>query len=127
MAKILLIEDEELVAGTLEILLRKAGHVVTSASDGAVGLARLAAELPDLVITDIVMPEKEGIETIREIRTTHRDLPIIAYSGGGRTKNYDFLRMAAKLGATEVLMKPFANEQLLAAVHRCLPAPAAVT
>ncbi len=120
MAKILLIEDEHLVASTLEIVLLKAGHTVVLAANGAAGLTKFDQERPDLIITDIIMPEKEGIETIREIREKNTQVPIVAYSGGGRTKNYDFLRMAHKLGATEVLRKPFANEELLATVSRCL-------
>jgi DNA-binding response OmpR family regulator len=124
MAKILLIEDEMLVSSTLEIVLRKAGHTVVVAADGQIGLNKFAAERPDLVLTDIIMPEKEGIETIQEIRAIDPKVPILAYSGGGRTKNYDFLRMAHKLGANEVLRKPFANEDLLAAVRRCLGATA---
>lgn len=120
MAKILLIEDEGLVAGTLEIVLRKVGHTVTIAPNGVVGLEKFAAERPDLIITDIIMPEKEGIETIQEIRAKDPDIPIIAYSGGGRTRNYDFLRMADKLGANEVIRKPFSNEDLIATVNRLL-------
>lgn len=120
MAKILLIEDESLVAGTLEILLRKAGHAVVLAENGEVGLTRFDSEKPDLVITDIIMPEKEGLETVLAIRAKNKDVPIIAYSGGGRTKNYDFLRVADKFGATAVLRKPFANEELLTLVKKCL-------
>lgn len=120
MAKILVIEDETLVSQTLEVLLMKAGHTVATAPDGAKGIAAYQAERPDLVITDIIMPEKEGIETIRELRAISQSVPIIAISGGGRTKNYDFLRIAHRLGATEVLRKPFANDELLAVVNRCL-------
>lgn len=122
MARILLIEDEHLVASTLEIVLLKAGHNVTIAPNGEAGLAQFNAARPDLVITDIIMPEKEGIETIRDIRAKDPTVPILAYSGGGRTKNYDLLRMADKLGATEVMRKPFSNEELVATVARCLGA-----
>lgn len=122
MAKILLIEDEMLVSSTIEIVLLKAGHTVVVAANGQIGMAKFDAERPDLVITDIIMPEKEGIETIQEIRAKDPHVAILAYSGGGRTKNYDFLRMAQKLGANEVIRKPFANEDLLAAVKRCLSA-----
>jgi len=121
-AKILLIEDELLVSSTIEIVLRKAGHTVVVAANGQIGMNKFAAERPDLVVTDIIMPEKEGIETIQELRAKDPSIPILAYSGGGRTKNYDFLRMAQKLGANEVIRKPFANEDLLAAVNRCLGA-----
>lgn len=120
MAKILVIEDETLVSQTVEVLLMKAGHTVSTAPDGVKGLAAYQAEQPDLVITDIIMPEKEGIETIRELRAISPRVPIIAISGGGRTKNFDFLRIAHRLGANEVLRKPFANDELIATINRCL-------
>lgn len=120
MANILLIEDEQLVAATIEVVLMKAGHKVTVANNGEAGLAKFAEIAPDLVITDIIMPQKEGIETIRDLRAKSPNIPIIAISGGGRTKNFDFLRMAHKLGANEVLRKPFANADLVAVVGRCL-------
>jgi DNA-binding response OmpR family regulator len=117
MSTILLIEDENLVAGTIETVLKKAGYTVVHARDGEKGMAAFKAEMPDLVITDLIMPEKEGIQVIREIREISKDVPIIAISGGGRTQNYDFLRIAHKLGATEVLRKPFANKDLLTVVN----------
>jgi DNA-binding response OmpR family regulator len=119
MANILLIEDEPLVAGTIEVVLMKAGHSVTLAPNGDAGLKKFDEAPADLVITDIIMPQKEGIGTIRELRERSQ-VPIIAISGGGRTKNFDFLRMAHKLGATEVLRKPFANAELIALVTKCL-------
>jgi YesN/AraC family two-component response regulator len=122
MAKILIIDDEQLVASTMEIVLLKAGHVVALASNGNLGVEKFKADPADLVITDIIMPEKEGIEVIRELRVIAPKVPIIAISGGGRTRNYDFLRMAHKLGANEVLRKPFANEELVSLVKRCLAA-----
>ena len=118
MANILLIEDEQIVAETLEIVLFKAGHDVVVAANGDIGLAQFIERKPDLVITDIIMPEKEGLETIRAIREKDPSVPILAYSGGGRTRNFDFLRMADKLGANEVLRKPFTNEDMIAAVAR---------
>jgi len=120
MANILLIEDEEVLAETLEIVLMKAGHDVTLAANGAIGAHKFSEVRPDLVITDIIMPEQEGLDTIRQIREVDAKVPIIAYSGGGRTKNFDFLRLADKFGATGVLRKPFANEELVALVNRCL-------
>jgi DNA-binding response OmpR family regulator len=120
MANILVIDDDPLVVGTIEILLMKAGYTVTVARDGDKGVKAFTKDRHDLVITDIIMPEKEGIETIREIRALSATVPIIAVSGGGRTKNFDFLRIADKVGANEVLRKPFANDQLLTLVARCL-------
>jgi DNA-binding response OmpR family regulator len=123
MAKILLIEDDQLVANTIEVVLMKAGYAVTHAVNGSDGLAKFKANPPDLVITDIVMPDKEGIETIQDLRALTRDLPIIAISGGGRTQNFDFLRIAHKMGANDVLKKPFANADLVAMVNRYLQKP----
>lgn len=118
-AHILLIEDESLVANTIEVMLIKAGHTVTMAADGEIGLRKFDEAPADLVITDIIMPQKEGIATIRELRE-RSDVPIIAISGGGRTKNYDFLLMAQKLGATSFLRKPFSSADLISMVERCL-------
>ena len=120
MANILVIEDDDLVAAAIEAVLMKAGHVVTLAGNGEIGLTKFDAAPADLVITDIVMPRKEGIATMHELRARAPDLPIIAISGGGRTKNYDFLRMADKLGATEVMYKPFSNSDLIAMVAKLL-------
>lgn len=120
MAKILLIEDDALVADAVETVLRKAGYVVVTTPNGAVALAKLSGENPDLILTDILMPEKEGIETIRDIRARDPRVPIVAYSGGGMMKNYEFLNMALKLGANDAIRKPFANEELLAVVKRSL-------
>jgi len=125
-AHILLIEDESLVANTIEVMLIKAGHTVTVASDGEIGLRKFDEASADLVITDIIMPQKEGIATIRELRE-RSDVPIIAISGGGRTKNYDFLLMAQKLGATSFLRKPFSPADLVGMVARCLEGTAPVS
>jgi CheY-like chemotaxis protein len=120
MAKILVIDDEALLTRSLAVLLTKAGHVVVTADNGKAGLEVFAREKPDLVITDIIMPVMEGIEAIQAIRAQEPKLPIIAVSGGGRTKNLEFLRLAEKLGANATLGKPFSKEQLLEAVAKCL-------
>ena len=122
MAKILVVDDEALLAKSLSIILTKAGHTVVTAENGKMGLEVFAREKPDLVITDIIMPEMEGIEAIQILRAQAPDLPIIAVSGGGRTKNLEFLRVAEKLGANAALGKPFTKEQLLAAVANGLAA-----
>jgi DNA-binding response OmpR family regulator len=120
MAKILIIEDEANLASVMQFLLTKAGHAVEIAGDGEQGIAMLKANVPDIVITDILMPGKEGFETIREIRDANPNLPIIATSGGGHTENYDFLRVAQTVGATEIIRKPFRNHELVALVDKCL-------
>lgn len=120
MANILVIEDDELVASAIEAVLMKAGHTATLAGNGELGLTKFAAAPTDLVITDIIMPRKEGIATIRELRERVPNLPIIAISGGGHAKNIEFLRSAANLAATEVLSKPFSNSDLIAMVAKLL-------
>lgn len=119
MASILLIDDELLVLEMMRITLSEAGHTITVAANGKEGLRLVESLRPDLVITDIVMPEQEGIETIRAIRKTDKTTPIIAISGGNSGK-LDFLRAAAALGATKVVRKPFGSSTLLAAVNECL-------
>jgi DNA-binding response OmpR family regulator len=123
MSHILVIDDEQLVANAIATMLTRAGHRVTVASNGDAGIAKFENDPADLVITDIVMPGKEGIETIRDLRRVAPQLPIIAMSGGGMRSNYDFLSMARKLGASEVLGKPFSNDELIALVTRCLERP----
>lgn len=123
MASILLIEDDEPLRKVLAITLAKAGHTVVQAADGEEGLDRFHEAPPELVITDIVMPGKEGIETIMTLRREAPRLPIIAMSGAA-TYSPVYLGMAAKLGAQRILVKPFTNAALLRAVSDVLPAPA---
>ena len=117
-ATILVIDDEAEVRQTLVRML--VGHAVHEAADGGAGLA-LAAELtPDLVVTDILMPEKEGIETIRELRRAHPSVRILAISGGGQSGTLDFLDMARALGADAALAKPFRRGELIETIDRLL-------
>lgn len=120
MAKILLIDDEPDLRQTLRLFLENAGHTVVEAENGDDGVALHRSEAPDLVITDLIMPGKEGIETILELRRTKATTPIIAISGGGRLELTDFLQAARKLGAAHTLKKPFRREQLLEAVDKSL-------
>jgi DNA-binding NtrC family response regulator len=124
MSRILVIDDEAGIRGVLQTLLTREGHSVHCASDGAAGLAAFAEAKPDLVITDIIMPEKAGIEIIREIRDRDTAIPIIAISGGGRSGNASLLPIAAKFGATATLTKPFGASTLLETVRRVLPGAA---
>ncbi len=123
MARILIIDDEESVREAIEALAAAAGHETRSAADGRRGLAQLASFQPDLVVTDMLMPEKEGLETIVDLRKQRPDLPIIAISGGGRVGNLNFLKVAEHFGATHTLTKPFSAGQLMAAFAACLPTP----
>lgn len=120
MARILIIDDEELVRFTLRKMFQHTGHEVTEAENGRQGLDLHQAKPFDLVVTDIIMPEQEGVETILELRRDYPQLPIIAISGGGRTGTTDYLRMCAQLGACHTLPKPFSQDELLSAVKHCL-------
>jgi CheY-like chemotaxis protein len=120
MAHILLIDDDDGFRRMLRRTLERAGHSVTEAGDGAQALHALRDITVDLVITDLIMPEMEGIETIRELRQSHPDLGIIAMSGGGRMTPEGYLAAAKVFGAARVLAKPFENEELFAAIEAAL-------
>jgi DNA-binding response OmpR family regulator len=121
MARILIIDDDPQLRRLLTRILQSESHEVIEASNGADGIARFKAAPSALVITDILMPEKEGIETIRDLRRLAPAVPIIAISGGGASqKSMKFLDMAAKLGATVALAKPFRAPKLLETVARLL-------
>jgi DNA-binding response OmpR family regulator len=122
MPKILVIDDDVMVRNTISKVLRHSGFEVIVAEDGVRGLASFRRDRPDLVITDIIMPEKEGIEIIIEMRREHPETKIIAVSGGGRIGNADFLGMATSLGAAAVIAKPFLPEDLISQVKSCLAA-----
>ncbi len=113
--RILIIDDDPLVRASARMVLQRAGHVVDEANDGNVGIARAKLHRPDLILTDIVMPNKEGTETILEIRGTNSPVKIIAISGA--THN---LKVAKLMGADYTLHKPFSLEKLLDLVKAAL-------
>ena len=116
MPRILVIEDDEGLRKMLSVSLEGAGYAVTQAPDGKDGLASLRKTPVDLVLTDLVMPGKEGLETILEIRRTQPHLKIIAMSGGSRTGMRDNLTMAKNFGANLVFSKPFSLAVIMKAV-----------
>lgn len=120
MARILLVDDEDAVLRLLEAVLAIDHHEVTTARDGNDAIAAVTSGTFDLVVTDLVMPDKEGLETIIEIRRLKPELKIIAMSGGGRGSADDYLEMAAALGASKTLAKPFPSHELLDAVTEVL-------
>jgi len=117
MARILVIDDEDMVRRVVCRTLEQAGHTVESASDGDEGLQKLGESDYDLVVTDIVMPNKEGIETISDMRKKRPGVPIIAMSGYWGAP---YLESAGKLGAVKLLCKPFGRDELLEAVNEIL-------
>lgn len=120
MARILVIDDEEQVRILFERMLDREGYEVISCSNGKDGLNAYRRNLPDLVITDLVMPEKEGIETIMDLRSEFPQAKIIAISGGGRIVPQTCLDIAGHLGAQRTFPKPVERKQLLDAIRQLL-------
>jgi YesN/AraC family two-component response regulator len=120
MANILLIDDEPLVVDTLSNAITSKGHTVVTATNGVEGMKKFTEGSFDLVITDIIMPDKEGIELIMELKRHAPSVKIIAISGGGRTGNVEFLKMATKLGAVASLKKPIRLAEFYSVLSRSL-------
>ncbi len=120
MARILVIDDDEQVRDMLYESLTREGYDVLRASNGEEGLSLYREEPFDLIITDLIMPKKEGIETIIELRQDFPDVKIIAISGGGHIGIKDYLHMAKIFGVQHTFAKPVAREQLLDAIRELI-------
>lgn len=120
MPTILIIDDDPAARRMIGRILVDAGHQITEAENGVDGVRKYLAERPNLVITDIIMPEKEGIQTITDIRSSGSTVGIIAISGGGVGAGNLYLSMAEELGADAVLAKPFRPSDLSALVEDLL-------
>lgn len=120
MARILIIDDEVQIREMLAQMLTREGYEVVHAPNGKVGMKVCSEEKIDLIITDIIMPEKDGIEMILELRNDYPHLKIIAISGGGRLGPDGYLEMAQKLGAHKTFFKPFNRREILDAVQELL-------
>jgi CheY-like chemotaxis protein len=120
MTHILVIDDEKPIRLMLRKLLESQGYTVTDASDGTEGLKRYQEHPADLIITDIIMPDKEGIETIIALKKQNPDIKIIAMSGGGKNKPDRYLQTAKLLGAKETFEKPIRKEKLLQAIQNLI-------
>jgi len=116
MKKILVIDDEPHILLMLKKMLERAGYEIDIASNGMEGLELFKKSPTDLVITDIIMPEKEGLETIREMKRLQSGLKIIAMSGGGKITADNYLQTAKFFGASRILEKPFTQQQMVEAV-----------
>ena len=120
MTRIIVIDDDVQIRVLLKEILQQEGYEVVDAPDGLEGV-RLYRENPaDLVITDIIMPEKEGLEIIRELRTDFPEVKIMAISGGGRIGPEPYLQIAERLGAKSILTKPIERDELIGAVREAL-------
>jgi DNA-binding response OmpR family regulator len=119
MANVLLIDDDEMLRTVLAIAMEQAGHTVLQAEDGQKGVELSRATNVDIVITDLIMPVQEGVETIMTLRRERPRLPIIAISGGVSNSKL-YLDIAGKIGAKRMLPKPFAPRQLVALIEEIL-------
>jgi len=123
MPRVLLIDDDMTLRRALRLGLERSGYEVAEAGNGREGIAVFKAAPADLVITDLIMPEVEGVETIRGLRALGAKVPILAISGGGRGSSRDYLHIARHLGADHVLEKPFEIDVLRSAIAALLARP----
>jgi CheY-like chemotaxis protein len=122
MAKILVIDDEEQLRDLIKKMLTRDGHQILMAQDGEEGVRAFHQFNPDLIITDIIMPNKDGIEVIMELLKSYPEFPIIAISGGRRAITAGFnLDSAEMLGVKGILQKPFTHQQLKDIIQKILP------
>ena len=120
MAVILIIEDDEQTRTLLRMMMEREGYEVIEASEGKEALDRFRESSVDVVITDILMPGRDGIETIRDLRRESPEIKIIAISGGGRDGALDFLPVAKQLGADRTFQKPTPRAALVGAFREML-------
>jgi len=121
--RILIIDDDHHILMMVKKMLERAGFEVDLASNGKEGLELFKKLSFDLVITDIIMPEKEGLETIREMKKMCSDLNIIAMSGGGKVSSDNYLNTAKMFGASRILTKPFTRKEMVSVVKELLAEP----
>ena len=120
MPHVLIIDDDVQILNMLRQIFEREGFAVRTATNGKKGI-ELQNEMPsDLVVTDIIMPDKEGVETIKELKQRFKDIKIIAISGGGRVGAVDYLILAEMLGAQRTFTKPIKRKELLKAANELL-------
>jgi CheY-like chemotaxis protein len=119
-ARILIVDDNDQVRRLTRLMLALEGYEVMEAENGRDAMQLFAGSPSDVVITDLFMPEEDGLELIGQLRKYRPKVPIIAISGGGNARDTSSLRAAALLGADEVLEKPFSPDDLAAAIRRVL-------
>ena len=121
MAHILIIDDDELIRITLHTILERAGYETAMATNGQDGLTKFRARPADLIILDMILPEKGGVEALIEFRQAQPDVKIIAISGGVWGKEIDYLQTLKGLGANHCLAKPIGRDDLLEVIGKLLP------
>lgn len=117
---ILVVDDDPDLLQSLRVLLEAYDYRVVMAANAAAAIAAVTARSPDLVLTDIYMPDADGFELINALRQHDVTVPVVAMSGGGRVGNYDNLSIATHLGAAAVIDKPFSNASLIETIERAL-------
>ncbi len=120
-AKILLVDDDSSLRRALRRALEHEGYVVVEAGNGKQALEKLQEDQMALIITDVIMPDSEGLELIFALHKTHPQLPVIAMSGGGHWAPEFHLTLARRVGAGHVFAKPFAIEDFLGKVREVAP------
>ena len=123
MAYILVIEDDPAILLAFKLLLELEGHSVVTARNGQVGIDVFRNDQADLVLTDMIMPVKDGLKTIMELEKEFPDIKIIAISGGGVIEAGRYLDLAEHIGVKQTLTKPVTKEQLINAVNEALEIP----
>jgi DNA-binding NtrC family response regulator len=119
-ATILVVDDDPDLLQSLRVLLEAYDYRVVMAANAAAAIAAVTARSPDLVLTDIYMPDADGFELINALRQHDATVPVVAMSGGGRVGSYDNLSIATHLGAAAVIDKPFSNASLIETIERVL-------
>ena len=118
MYDILVVDDEPMIREGLKVALEMEGHKALTACDGNEAIRIAEERKPHLIITDIIMPESDGIEVITVVKEKNPKIKILAISGGGRISAKDHLKIAKQLGASGVLAKPFSTEELISEINR---------
>ena len=120
MPRIVLVDDDDLSRATIHQMLERAGYEVQSFANGREAMAAYLSNPADLVVTDLIMPDTDGLELIQELRRQRPGARILAISGGGRVNANEYLTVAQKFGAAGILTKPFSNQELREAVASVL-------
>ena len=121
--RVLIIDDDEQIRVLLQQMMEWTGLEVAVAENGRIAMQLMEDEPADLVITDLIMPEQEGLETISKLKKEYADVKIIAISGGGRIGPEAYLPAALELGADQVFSKPFDVQKIVDAVKQLLDIP----
>lgn len=120
--RILLVDDDDMSRRTIDQMLTRAGHEVTSTGSDSEALTLFRESSVDLIVTDLIMPDTDGLELIQELRKLDPKVRILAISGGGRVNANEYLTVARKFGAAGILAKPFSNQEFKDAINALMSA-----